>query len=75
MISATEITAPDNAPFPLWRPILVENVANGYFRDVPGQFWGWSPWMGLALYVVLAGGIAIALVMAVRRVPDHPVAN
>lgn len=43
MIAAAEITAPDKAPFPLWRPILVENVAYGYFRDLPGQFWGWTP--------------------------------
>lgn len=72
MISATEITAPDSAPFPLWRPILVENVANGYFRDLPGQFWGWSPWTGLALYLALAGAMAVALVTAVRRIPESP---
>lgn len=75
MISATEITAPDSAPFPLWRPILVENVANGYFRDLPGQFWGWSPWTGLALYLALAGAMAVALVMAVRRIPESPAAG
>lgn len=69
MIAATEITAPGNASFPLWRPILVENVAYGYFRDLPGQFWGWSPWSGVALYLVLAGAIASALVFAARRSP------
>lgn len=67
MIAAAEITAPDDASFPLWRPILAENVAYGYFRDLPGQFWGWSPWAGVALYLGLAGGIATALVIAVRQ--------
>ncbi len=73
MIAASEITAPDTAPFPLWRPILVENVAYGYFRDLPGQFWGWSPWAGVALYLVLAGGIATALIAAARQsTSDEP---
>lgn len=66
MIAAAEVTVPDTAPFPLWRPILVEDVANGYFRDLPGQFWGWSPWAGVALYLVLATAIGAALIIAAR---------
>lgn len=68
MIAATEITVPDTAPFPLWRPMLVEDVANGYFRDLPGQFWGWSPWAGVALYLVLATAMGAALIIAARAV-------
>ena len=66
MIAAAEVTAPDTAPFPLWRPILMEDVANGYFRDLPGQFWGWSPWAGVALYLMLATAIGAALIIAAR---------
>ncbi len=68
MIAAAEVTVPDTAPFPLWRPILMEDVANGYFRDLPGQFWGWSPWAGVALYLMLATAIGAALIIAARAV-------
>jgi hypothetical protein len=66
VIAAAEITAPDTAPFPLWRPILIENVAYAYFRDLPGQFWGWSPWAGVGLYLLIASLVAVALAFAVR---------
>jgi len=66
IIAATEITAPDTERFPLWSPILSVNVPNGWFRDLPGQFWGWSPWAGVALYLILAGMIGAALMIAVQ---------
>ncbi|OYY92017.1 MAG: hypothetical protein B7Y45_00545 [Sphingomonas sp. 28-66-16] len=68
-IAATVITAPDTARFPLWRPILVDDVPAGRFRDLPGQFWGWSPWAGMALYLVLALGLAALLWRASRAAP------
>lgn len=54
IIAATDINAPDTAPFPLWRPIIAEDLANGRFRDLPSEFWGWLPGQGMAAYLVLA---------------------
>ncbi|WP_374146035.1 hypothetical protein [Sphingomonas sp. 28-63-12] len=65
-IAATEIAVPDTVAFPLWRPILADDVALGYFRDLPSQFWGWSPWSGMALYLLLAGCVSGALLAAMR---------
>lgn len=63
-IAAAEIAAPDTEPWPLWRPILIEDVAGGKFRDLPSEFWGWSPWLGLAIYLAIAGMIGGALIAA-----------
>ena len=63
-IAATEIVAPENERFPLWRPILAEDWPQGRFRDLPGEFWGWSHWSGLALYFALAVLLARAMVSA-----------
>lgn len=65
-IAATEIVAPESYRFPLWRPILAEDWPRGLFRDVPGEFWGWSHWAGMAAYLLLAGVLAAALVNARR---------
>lgn len=65
-IAATEIAAPDDYRFPLWRPILVEDWPGGKFRDLPGEFWGWSHWLGLAMYLVLAAVLGWMLWQAQR---------
>lgn len=65
-IAAAEIFAPDIYRFPPWRPILVQDWARGGFRDLPGEFWGWSHWAGLSLYLVLAAGLAWMLWQAQR---------
>ena len=67
IIAAAEIFAPEEKPFPLWDPILTIDWARSDFRDLPGEFWGWSHWWGLALYLVVAGALAIMLVAAARR--------
>ncbi len=66
-VAAAEIFAPDTQAWPLWRPILLDDVAAGQFRDLPSQFWGWSPWAGVAAYLVLACGLGWALIVAHRR--------
>lgn len=65
-IAATEIVAPDTYRFPLWRPILTEDWPRGLFRDVPGEFWGWPHWAGMAAYLLLAVALAVALISARR---------
>lgn len=64
IVAATDIFAPDDAPWPLWHPIFSPDFVNGQFRDLPSQFWGWSPWAGLALYLLLASGLGWALLRA-----------
>lgn len=66
VITATDMFAPDDAPFPLWDPILKVDFAQGMFRDLPGEFWGWTHWTGLALYVLVAGALLAALLVAQR---------
>lgn len=64
--ASTDMFAPDDKPFPLWNPILKESFAKGDFRDLPSVFWGWTPWQGFALYVLIAGTIG-ALLFAANR--------
>ncbi len=65
-IAATEIVAPETERFPLWRPILAEDWPRGLFRDLPGEFWGWSHWAGMALYLAIAASLA-ALLWTARK--------
>ena len=65
-IAATEIVAPDTYRFPLWRPILAEDWPAGRFRDLPGEFWGWSHWAGIAAYLMLAVALGGTLLRAQR---------
>lgn len=53
-IAAAEITANDFVPFPLYDPVLLKLLALD-IRTLPGDWWGWPAWRGLALYLVLAG--------------------
>ena len=38
----------------------------GDLRTLPSEWFGWTPWDGLALYVVIASATSFALVAAVR---------
>ena len=69
VIAATEITVQDWYRFPLWRPILTERLPRGAFRDLPSEFWGWTPWGGMALYLLIAAPLVFALV----RLSSSPV--
>jgi 4-amino-4-deoxy-L-arabinose transferase-like glycosyltransferase len=53
VIAATEITAPHDARFPILDPIL-KNFFKGLVRDVPGDYWGWPPMLGLVPYLLVA---------------------
>ena len=52
-IAAAEVTAPDSAAFPLVEPVLRKFVTFE-IRTFASDWWGWTPWRGLALYVALA---------------------
>jgi hypothetical protein len=70
-IAATEIAAPHGFRFPLVDPILKKFVA-GDIRDLPGEYWGWSPALGLVPYLVIALPLLVWLIRqaSVAPVPD-----
>jgi hypothetical protein len=61
-IAAANITAPDQYEFPLWNPILKTDWAAGVLRTLPSDFFGWTPFAGVALYLILAIPLATMLV-------------
>ena len=65
-IAAAEVQAPHIYPAPVTEHILPKFLA-GDIRTIPNEFWGWSPWTGLCLWLVLAGALVAALVAALRR--------
>lgn len=66
MIAAVEIQAPGFYPAPLTQRIVPGFLA-GALRTVPSEFWGWSPWAGLALYLMLASLLVAAMMRVARR--------
>ncbi|MDB5678782.1 hypothetical protein [Sphingomonas bacterium] len=66
-IAAANITTPDEYKFPLWDPILKTDWATGVLRTLPSDFLGWTPFAGVALYVVIAIPLAVLLLASVRR--------
>lgn len=65
-IAAANITTPDNYAFPLWDPILRTDWPNGILRTVPGDLLGMKPFVGVALYIVLALPALVLLLAPVR---------
>ena len=63
-IAAANITTPDEYKFPLWDPILKADWAGGVLRTLPSDFLRWSPFAGVALYLLLAIPLAATLVRA-----------
>ncbi len=66
IFASAEITTPDFYTQPLTQYIWPK-FAGGDLRTIPNEFWGWSPWAGMGLYLALAGVLAGMLAMAVRR--------
>jgi hypothetical protein len=65
-IASAEITAPDNFAFPIWDRVGAL-FGSGQLRTVPSLFWGWTPWQGLTLYLVLASALSAMLYQAWRK--------
>ncbi|PKP89988.1 MAG: hypothetical protein CVT77_16350, partial [Alphaproteobacteria bacterium HGW-Alphaproteobacteria-16] len=70
MIASAEITAPDTFAKPLTEHVWPK-FARGDLRTLPSEFWGWSQWSGLYLYLAVAGVLAVALLFALRREQAH----
>ncbi|WP_229664421.1 hypothetical protein [Sphingomonas metalli] len=54
MVAAAEIFAPPEYRWPLWSAVYELRFSRGDLRTVPSEWWGWTTWHGLALYLVLA---------------------
>ena len=67
MIAAAEIFAPPEYRFPLWSAVYDLRFRHGDLRTIPSDWWGWTTWHGLFLYLALALPLLAALVVRVRR--------
>lgn len=65
VIAAAEIATGGQGAFPLWSDVF-SRFANGELRTLPSAWFGWSPFGGLALYLLVAGGVLAMLVPAMR---------
>ncbi len=64
-IAAAEIATGGQGDFPL-RTDVFQRFAAFDLRTIPSEWFSWSPAGGLALYLLLAAGLSVALVGAVR---------
>ncbi len=62
-IAAAEILAPNYYVAPVTQHIIPKFL-DGDIRTLPNEFWGWSPWAGLGLYLALAGLLVALLARA-----------
>ena len=53
-IASADIFAPPVTAFPVWQWVIAGNFANGYLRNVPGEWFGWSAWAGFYWWAALA---------------------
>lgn len=60
-VAAVEIAAPSEFPFPLANPIL-KGFMHGEVHDLPGEYWGWRPEIGLLLWLVIAAPLLVWIV-------------
>ncbi|MEO8375713.1 MAG: hypothetical protein ABI471_10845 [Sphingomonas bacterium] len=60
-VAAVEIAAPGEFPFPLVNPIL-KRFMRGEIRDLPGEYWGWPPALGLLPWLVVAVPLLVWIV-------------
>ncbi len=65
-IAATDIFDPDTMAFPLWQQ-NARMFATGKLTTLPSQWWGWLPWRGLALFMVLTVPLLAMMVLSAVR--------
>ncbi|MEO5866846.1 MAG: hypothetical protein ABIS14_10980 [Sphingomonas sp.] len=53
LVTATDMFDDDRTTWPLWN-INAKLAATGKFSTLPSDWWGWEPWRGLVLYLVIA---------------------
>lgn len=67
MIAAAEIFAPPEYRFPLWSAVYDLRFRHGDLRTIPSEWWGWTTWQGLWLYLAVALPLLATLIVRVRR--------
>jgi len=67
MIAAAEIFAPPEYRFPLWSAVYDLRFRHGDLRTIPSEWWGWTTWQGLWLYLGVALPLLATLVVRIRR--------
>jgi 4-amino-4-deoxy-L-arabinose transferase-like glycosyltransferase len=67
MIAAAEIFAPPEYRFPLWSAVYDLRFRHGDLRTIPSDWWGWTTWAGLWLYLAIALPLLAMLVVRIRR--------
>jgi len=65
-IATTDIFDSDSMSFPLWEHNAAMFVS-GHLTTFPGQWFGWAPWRGFALYLVLVGPLLTMMILSARR--------
>ncbi|WP_374294740.1 hypothetical protein [Sphingomonas sp.] len=67
VIASAEIMAYGFVPNALRDAVWRDRFVTGQLRTIPNEWWGWSPWEGLALWGVVAVPVIAALAWSVRR--------
>lgn len=68
IIASTDIFAPESMMAPVWSRNIMGLLIHGYFNTVPNLYWGFSPWLGLILYLDLALPLLGLMLWWTRRV-------
>ena len=67
VIAAAEITAPAGIPFALRDAVWRGRFVTGQLRTVPDEWFGWTPFAGLWIYLAVAVPLLAALLAVARR--------
>ncbi len=67
VIASAEITAPGGETQALRKAVIAERFDPGYLRTVADEWWGFTPWQGLAIWAVVAGLLMAALLALTWR--------
>ena len=71
MIASADIFAPPDYDWPVWSLVWKLRFSAGQLQTLPNEWFGWSPWAGLALYCAIAVPL-LALLLHHARVSDRP---
>lgn len=67
IVAATDIFAPETMPFPIWQRNIAGLLPLGKLNTIPSDYWGWSAWFGLALYLDVAVPLIALMLWDIRR--------
>ncbi|MDQ1229508.1 hypothetical protein QE379_000934 [Sphingomonas sp. SORGH_AS 879] len=66
-IAAAEIFAPPPFRWAWWDAVIQQHFRFGDLRTVASEWWGWTPWNGLALWALIAVPLSLWLVQSCAR--------